>query len=137
MDIKLIVGLIAFTGVLASAIIQYYLGRRNELNKKTLEIKSEAYIDFINIVSSISSSNKHDEKRNLEQLTNLTQSKSRIVLIGSNEVVTTLHQFFSKFGVLNSPDAQESFSKIVLAMRSDLAGDKSLDFKVVSETLFG
>jgi len=138
MDIKLIVALIGITGVAASALIQYYLGRESEKNKKAVEIRSQAYLDFVNIVSEIASSAKHNKQRDLEQLKNLNKAKSRVVLIGSNEVVEEVHNFFTKHdGLLNSENSFNAFSRIVSAMRSDLSDEKSLANNILIESLFG
>lgn len=137
MDIKLIVALIGLVGVGASALIQYYLGRQSEQNKKAVDIRAQAYLDLINIVSEIASSAKHLEQRTLEQLQKLTQAKSRVVLIGSDEVVKETHSFFTQHGVLNSDESFKAFSRIVAAMRSDLSGKNSLSISLLSESLFG
>ncbi|WP_159440482.1 hypothetical protein [Vibrio ruber] len=91
MDIKIIVAIIGLTGVGASALFQYYLGRQNEKPKKAIDIRAQAYLDLVNIVAEITFSVKHEEKRNLEQLQQFTRANSRVVLIGSNEVVNGLH----------------------------------------------
>jgi hypothetical protein len=138
MDIKLIVAIIALTGVVASALIQYYLGRESEKNKKTLEIRSQAYLDFLNIMSELASSAKHKKERDLEQLKKLTQAKSRIVLIGSNNVVKEVRNFFNKFnGTLSSDESLDAFSRIVSAMRSDLSDERSLANNILFDALFG
>ena len=51
MDIKLVVALIGIIGVGASALIQYYLGRQNEIYKKSVDIRTQAYLDLVNVVS--------------------------------------------------------------------------------------
>ena len=68
MDIKFVVALIGLTGVLASALVQYFLGRQAEVNKKNIEVRAQAYLDLVNSVSEIAGSAKHNEVRNLEQL---------------------------------------------------------------------
>jgi len=137
MDIKIVVALIGISGVGASALIQYYLGRQSEETKKAIDIRAQAYLDLLNIVSEIASSAKHNEKRNLEQLQQLIQAKSRVVLIGSDEVVGELHQFFTNYEVLNSEESFNAFTNIVAAMRSDLTGKNTLSSSVLSEALFG
>ena len=136
MDIKLIVAFIGLVGVGASALIQYYLGRQSEQNKKTVDIRAQAYLDFVNVVSEIAASAKHLEQRKLEQLQQLTQAKSRVVLIGSDDVVKEIHTFFTKHGVLNSDESFSAFSRIVSAMRSDLSGKNTLSSSLLSESLF-
>ncbi|ABV86056.1 hypothetical protein [Shewanella pealeana] len=137
MDIKLIVALIGLVGVGASALIQYHLGKKNEHNKKEIEIRANAYLDLVNAVSEIASSIKHDEERNLEQLQRLTQAKSRVVLLGSDAVVTELHKYFTEYGVLNSDESFNAFSNIISAMRNDLSGSNTLTNKLLTESLFG
>jgi len=136
MDIKFIIALIGLTGVVVSALVQYYLGRQAESNKKTIEIRTNAYLDFVNSVSEIASSAQHNQNRSLNQLQKLNQAKTRVVLIGSDEVVNAIHTFWSKFGSLDSEDAISSFSIIISAMRKDLSGGKSLPNDILKEALF-
>ncbi|OCH11870.1 hypothetical protein [Aliivibrio fischeri] len=137
MDIKIVVALIGISGVLASAIVQYLLGSKMEKSKKQIEVKSQAYLDFLNAVSEIASSAQYSEKRSVEQLQRLNQAKTRVILIGSKSVVEDLHVFFKDYGTLNSDDAYDSFSKIVKSMRNDLSGKDALNLSVICEALFG
>jgi len=137
MDITVIVALIGLIGVGASALIQYFLSGQREKNKNMVEIQTQAYLDFINAVSDIASSAKHNKARTLEELQKLTQAKSRMILIGSDDVVKEAHRFFTEFQALDDKESFKAFSKVVLAMRLDLAGSNSLSSKVVLESLFG
>ena len=137
MEIQLTVAVIGLAGVCLSAYVQYFLGKQNDKNKKAVEIRSQAYLDFLNTVSEIAGSEKHNQDRSVNQSQSLIQAKSRVILIGSNRVAREVHDFFSEYGVLNSDEAFDSFSKIVSAMRSDLTGESSLSSKVITETLFG
>ena len=137
MDIKLVVGLIGLVGVLTSALVQFYLGRQSEKNKKVIEIKTQAYLDLVNIVSEIASSARHGNQRNLEQLQKLTQAKSRVILIGSNNLVLKVHNFFVNHKALDSEDSFMAFSSIVQEMRKDLFGNSDIPEKLLTESLFG
>ncbi len=137
MDIKLVVALIGLVGVLASALVQYYLGRQAEAKKKTVEIRAQAYLDLINSVSEIAGSAKHEVERSLEQLQKLTQAKNRVVLIGSDEVIKAVNSFWMEYGSLDSEESFAAFSLIVSAMRKDLTGKSSLPINLLSEALFG
>ena len=137
MDIKVVVALIGIVGVLSSALVQYFLGRQAEFNRKNVEIRAQAYLDLVNSVSEIAGSAKHNEDRNLEQLQKLNQAKTRVVLIGSNEVVEAVNNFWLEHGSLNSEEAISSFSVIVSAMRNNLSGENSLPLKLLTEALFG
>lgn len=138
MDIKLIVALIGLIGVISSAIVQFILGRRSERIKKTNEIRTQAYLDLINAVSDIASMSKiQDSEISLTQLKYLISSKSRVVLIGSKDVVIEVHQFFTIYNKLESDASFNDFSKIVAAMRNDLTGKSDLDSRLLIEALFG
>ena len=137
MDVEFIVALIGLTGILASALVQYLLGRQSEVNKKSIEIRAQAYVDLVNSVSEIAGSAKYDDDRKLEQLQNLNKAKTRVVLIGSDDVVKAVNKFWLEFGFLNSEKAFSAFSLIVTAMRKDLSGKNSLPLELISEALFG
>ncbi len=137
MDIKLIVAIIGLIGVGASALIQFFLGRRAEKSKKILEIRTQAYLDFINIISEIASSAKHRDKRTLEQLQKLTQAKSRIALIGSAEVVLEMRKFFSGTNFLITDESFLAFSMLISAMRKDLTKSDSIEIGVLRDVIFG
>ena len=137
MDIKFIVALTGIAGVLASALVQYFLGRHSEANKKNIEIRAQAYIGLVNSVSEIAGSAKYEDDRKLEQLQNLNKAKTRVVLIGSDDVVKAVNKFWLEFGLLNSEKAFSAFSLIVAAMRKDLSGKNLLPLELISEALFG
>ncbi|WP_342609708.1 hypothetical protein [Vibrio tritonius] len=138
MDISIIVALIGISSVIVSAVVQFVLGRLSEKSKKTNEIRSQAYLDFLNSVSDIASTSKlRHEKMDLKQLQNLTSAKTRVVLIGSDEVVQEIHNYFNKHGRLDSDESLADFSLIVSAMRRDLSGKNTLENKILMEALFG
>ncbi|MDN3611635.1 hypothetical protein ACFFUP_13510 [Vibrio ostreicida] len=137
MDIKVVVALIGIGGVLSSALVQFWLGSRTEKKKKHVEIRSSAYLDFLNVVAEIASSATHSEQRSVEQLKQLNQSKTRVILLGSKAVVTTVNSFFQKHDSLDNKESYLSFSKIVKAMRSDLSGCDEIELSVLCESLFG
>jgi hypothetical protein len=138
MDIKLVVAVMAFSGVITSALVQYALGRKSEKSKKVIEVRSQAYLDLVNSVSEIASSSKiNNGVFEPELLTKLIQSKTRVVLVGSDDVVEEVRNYFTKFGKLDSDDAFDSFSSIVAAMRLDITGSNKTSKKTLSEAIFG
>jgi len=62
LDTSLIVACIGVVSVLASALVQYKLGRLNERSKKEEEVRTQAYLDFVNVVSEIASSSNSGNK---------------------------------------------------------------------------
>ena len=138
MDIKLIVAAIGIVGILASAFVQFVLGRLAEKNKKAHEIRTQAYLDLINSVSDIASTSKFNEgKIEPNQLKNLTSAKSRVVLIGSDDVVIQIHKYFLAYEKLDSNESYDAFSNIVSAMRKDLISKSNLEQTLLTEALFG
>jgi len=137
MDIKLIVAMIGIASVVVSAIVQFFLGRQNEKAKKAVEIKAQAYLDLVNSVSEIASTVKSNGLIEQEQLKRLIQSKSRVVLIGSDEVLKEIHAHFTAHDKLDTDESFDSFSKLILAMRHDLSGKSNIELNILSEALFG
>lgn len=139
MDIKIVVAIIGICSVLISALVQFYLGRSSEANRKRTEIKAQAYLDLLNSVSHIASTagtNRTDDLKR-ELLRDLIQSKSRVVLVGSKEVVQEVHQFFTKHDQLKTKESMSDFSVLVMAMRKDLVGRVDSNAKSITEALFG
>lgn len=137
MDIGLITAFVGLIGVGLGALIQYYFGKRSNKDRKLIDIRSQAYLDLLNAVSDIASSAKYSKPRDLELLEGLNAAKTKVILIGSNEVVEEVHNFFTKYESLHTDASIKAFSSIVAAMRSDLAGKNSLSNNLLSEALFG
>ncbi|MDF1528603.1 MAG: hypothetical protein P1R74_05680 [Sedimenticola sp.] len=139
MDVKVVVAIIGICSVLISALVQFYLGRNSEANKKRTEIKVQAYLDLINSVSNIASSagSKRTETLKHELLRDLIQSKSRVVLVGSKDVVQSIHEFFTKHDQLKTKESMTDFSILVMAMRKDLVGSTDAGVVKINEALFG
>lgn len=138
MDISVVVAIIALSGVVVSAIVQYLLGNLSQKTKQTMEIRAQAYLDLLNIVSEIASFSRINEgSMPQEQLTKLTQARSRVVLIGSDSVVKEVHRFFTGHEKLYSEASMQAFSSLVSAMRYDLSGKSNAELGIITEALFG
>jgi len=137
MDIKLVVALIGLTGVAASALIQFYLGKLASLSKKAIDLKGTAYVDLVQAVSSIAASSKAGKGRNAAQFEKLTDAKTRVIMFGSDKVILKFNEFFVKYGVLDNEGAANSFSSMVSEMKRDISGKHGLSDKLLQEALFG
>ena len=104
---------------------------------KLSEVLSEAYLDLLNSCAEIASASKHSKERSLEQLQKLTQAKARAVLVGSDEVISAINEFWSKYGKLDTEESRSSYTTIVSVMRKDLSGKSSLSPKFLFGALFG
>jgi hypothetical protein len=66
----------------------------------------------------------------------LTTAKSKVALLGSDDVVKNLNTFYDEHGVLDSEKAVLAFFKIVNAMRRDLSGNSNADLSVLNNSSF-
>ncbi|MBY6186790.1 hypothetical protein KUV89_09175 [Marinobacter hydrocarbonoclasticus] len=121
-------------GIIVGALLQHFLAIRMERNKKLIEAKSAAYLDFINSVVTTAI----DPKKTRESLEVLTQAKMRCALLGNGAVLESMKEFYSKHGVLSSPEARAAFRNLVLAMKEDLSGPNGRSAaKALDVCLFG
>jgi hypothetical protein len=138
LDTSLIVAFVGLIGVLASALVQYKLGRLNERSKKEEEVKTQAYLDFVNVVSEIASSSKGGNRTvESEQHRKLVSSKTRVVLLGSDKVVRSISTFFCKHQQLNTAEAYNDFTLVMLEMRRDVSVKNKLNSDELYVALFG
>jgi hypothetical protein len=102
-----------------------------------LETRAQAYLDLVNSVSEIATYSKLTQGKDAAHLARLIQSKTRVVIIGSDAVVTEVHRFFADHDRLLTDASFDAFTKVMSAMRSDLAGKNKIELNVLSEALFG
>ena len=131
MSIEIIVAATGILGVMASTLVQLYLGRQQEARKKIIEIRAQAYMDLVNAVATIAKQGVSPDT-----LEKLTQARSRAVVVGSNVVVKAIEEFWRKHGTLNTPEALSSFTLILGGMRKDLSGKNSLPNNLLEGALF-
>ena len=134
MTIEIIVAATGILGVMASTLVQLYLGRQQEARKKIIEIRAQAYLDIINAVATIKIQGENLEP---EALGKVIQAKSRVVVVGSNGVVKAIEEFWREYGGLNTPEEKSSFTLILGGIRKDLSGKNSLSNNLLKGALFG
>ena len=133
MSIEIIVAATGILGVMASTLVQLYLGRQQEARKKIIEIRAQAYLDLINAVATIKIQGENLEP---EAIGKLLQAKSRVVVVGSDGVVKAIEEFWREHGALDTPEAIASFTFIVARIRKDLTGKLTLSNNLLSNALF-
>ncbi|MDX7854980.1 hypothetical protein [Aeromonas caviae] len=138
MDTSLIVACIGVVSVFVSALVQYKLGRLNERSKKEEEVRTQAYLDFVNVISEIASLSSSGNKNvDGERHRKLVSSKSRVVLLGSDQVVRSLSEFFYKHQQLSSAESYKDFTLVIMAMRKDVSVKNKLNSDELEMALFG
>lgn len=122
MDITLTIAIVSFITAVILAYINYRLNRQNDRFSKKSEMRTQAYIDFINCVSELAVLARKGHTRNTDVLIKLTDSKSRIAIYGNVTVIQELANFDQNFGIIDSELASDAFMKIVHEMRNDAVG---------------
>jgi hypothetical protein len=131
MSIEIIVAATGILGVMASTLVQLYLGRQQEARKKIIEIRAQAYMDLVNAVGALAS-----QGANPDTNAKLLQAKSRAAVVGSDGVVKAIGEFWGTHGGFNTPEAISSYTLIIAVMRKDLSGKNSLPNNLLEGALF-
>ena len=134
MSIEIIVAATGILGVMASTLVQLYLGRQQEARKKIIQIRAQAYLDLVNAFADIVYGG--GIKVSDETMGKLIQAKSRSVVLGSDGVVKAIEEFWREHGALDTPEAIASFTFIVARIRKDLTGKLTLSNNLLSNALF-
>lgn len=125
--------IIGLLGVIAGASLQYLFARRTETYKQFQATKVLAYIDFVKAVANRTAAQRQNrEEKEFEAISLLTDAKVRIAVYGSNEVASSVGDFFRQHGSLSTPEAVEAFTKVIQTMRQQTVGD---NHKLTSEEI--
>lgn len=126
-------------GGIIGAVLTYWLGIRAEVAKGHQKQRTDAYVEFIEAVSRISTGQREWNQEKLDEaITQLTQGKSKIAIYGSKEVATALADFGKRYERLDSPESFASFGKIVALMRVDSSPRvEPLNSSDIEQILFG
>ena len=102
-----------------------FLSRRSETKKHLESLRTTAYVDFIRGVAAqaIFQKGPIDTKEKIlrasEAIMLVADAKARIVLYGSESVVSLMAQFLRGGEVLDSPERAKEFTSICQQMRND------------------
>jgi len=104
---ELLAGLI---GVLIGSLLQFYLNRRASTESRYLELKSEAYSDYLNAVASVAFETTEGRE-------SLAAAKARLCIFGDTSVLKKVATLERTGGHLSQPDSQKAFIDLVQEMR--------------------
>ena len=132
-------GIVAgLVGVVVGAAIQYALGQRAERSRHLQELRTKAYVDFLQSVAVIATAGRAgDTKGQQVFMTALADSKARVAVYGHAQVVTAYAEFCRGTAALNTPDELAAFLRIASAMRSVSCRDGDVDDTKLKQLLFG
>lgn len=102
------------------------------------ELKATAYVDFYKAAAGITIAQKWGPEVELASTISLADAKARIAVYGSAEVVTALGTYFKEYGHLSSPQAVDSFIRVIDLMRNQTVGHEgSVHAHVLAQLILG
>jgi len=113
--------LLSLGGVIIGALLQFFLSRKGKKDDYFLNLRYEAYKDYIKSAASRSNSEMAD-------------AKARIAMFGSKEVICNIAELEKIGPVLIKPEALSAFTNIVKEMRGSDNKANDEDIKIL---LFG
>lgn len=120
MELKLLIGLLSFFGVIIGASLQYYFTRHIENQKHIRELRSNSYMDYLKCVCEQAQFRfKPNSKERMELFSRTADAKSRICLYGSKEAIDAFAQFERLGATMNTQEQMQTFTKMVSIMRTD------------------
>ena len=130
--------IIGLLGGIVGASLQYLFARRTEAYKQLQATKVLAYVDFVKAVANRAAAQKrHQQEKEFDAISLLTDAKVRIAVYGSKEVVSSVGDFFRQHGSLNTPEAIEAFAKVIQTMRlQTVKSNDKLTSEEISNLLF-
>lgn len=124
-------------GIIVGAILQYYFNKRFEENKQMDLLKIEAYTDFIKAINAISISQKTNNKiKEFEYLILLADSKTRISVYGSDEVVNAISNLYRQGALLDNLESQKKMIEVIQQMRKETFTENKSSDNEISQLLF-
>ena len=114
------IALLSFLGVVAGAALQYIFTRHLDNQKHNRDLRTQAYTDYLKSVCEQAILELNSFSSEARELTSrMANSKSRICLYGSEQVVSSLADFERLGSKLNTDEQKECFATMVSAMRTD------------------
>ena len=120
MELKLLIGLLSFFGVIIGASLQYFFTKHIENQKHLRELRSTAYMDYLKCVAEQAQFKyKKNTKERIEIFSKTGDAKARICLYGSNSAIEAFATFEKMGATMITPEQREAFTKMVSIMRAD------------------
>jgi hypothetical protein len=126
-------------GIVIGATLQYLFSRSSEKRKHQQDLRTQTYVDFLQWVGRIAIAQRNNDKDKVRELIAfLTDTKLRICVYGSKEVVEKLAEFDRAGATISGPEGINAFINIIQAMRKEsLPKDQSVPDGEIYQVLFG
>jgi hypothetical protein len=122
------IALLPLGGVFLGALLQSWLGRKAEIEKRVELLRSEAYADFLKAVAAAGHLRSDDEQVAASRA--IADAKARIAVYGSATVIRALAKFDQGGAVLDNENSAARFVALVSAMRPDEGKNLSQDISI-------
>lgn len=114
MNDSVLAGLFGLLGVFIGALIQFYVSRRATEESRYLELKSQAYADYLNSIAAVAFASPHERSRALQ---GVAAAKTRLCVFGDGPIIERAVLLENTSLDLSQLDAQEAFIGLLQAMR--------------------
>ena len=138
MDIKLVLVVVTSLTALILAYLNFRLTREINRNSKNTELRTQAYVDFIDAVAESAMAGQSGKNRPDSITKKIVDAKTRIAIYGDLEVIQGLAEFDRDHGWAHDKESRDSLTRLVLAMRNTQVGRSKNDLKRdIRQVLFG
>jgi hypothetical protein len=115
----LTIAILSFFGVIIGASLQYVFTRYLDNQRHHRDLRTQAYLDYLNSVSGLAHLNEPQGSQERDLLAKVADAKGRVCLYGSKEVIHAFALFEKLGAVVSSVQQRAAFVAMVIAMRND------------------
>jgi len=138
MEIKLLIGIISFIGVVIGASLQYYFTRHIENQRHLRDLRSKAYMDYLKCVTDLAQFRpKENSKEKIELNAKTGDAKARICLYGSNKAIQAFSTFEKLGATMNTEEQRKAFTNMIAIMRTDSGSEQGANSQDIQNILLG
>ena len=128
--------LVPLAGVVVGALLQYWLSRSSKTRESLMQMRVQAYVDFITSSAELARLSKEAENRS-EILAKRGGAKYRIAIYGSKSVVEKLAAFESSDKNRERDKFADRFLSLCEAMRKDSGSLPIDDPEILRKAIYG
>ena len=130
--------IVSLIGTLLGGFILFYCYRHIEKKHYTYELRSRAYLDYLNCITEQAQHNYSRLSNEAKSLQNrLTDAKYRICLYGSTQVIGELAKFERLGSTVTTDEQSTEFLRLLSAMRKDSITRNSMKASNLQPIVYG
>ena len=130
--------ILSFIGLIVGATLQYFFTRHIENQRHIRDLRSKAYMDFMQTVCELANMRPKEGSKERNELAQRTaDAKARICLYGSSETIQAYSKWEQLGPNMGSEEQRNAFIEMVKLMRADSGSDIKVDSKDLKNVLLG